>query len=155
MGMETVAAMVIMIGGLMYFSSVMATTNVNSWTNMHESMIKHQEYQQDKLNEIIEVQAVEYDNAVNTTTLSIKNTGKKITSLTEIDIYINDLRIPRIVANRTITMNATSEIKNSGLWDPEELMTIEVYKHLNNGKYLFEIYSGVGNYDVYSIDVNN
>ncbi|MFT4250600.1 MAG: hypothetical protein ACMXYD_04535 [Candidatus Woesearchaeota archaeon] len=63
-----------------------------------------------------------------TITAYVKNTGTTRFYPEEIDLYINNQRIPRNPANRTITIVEDTNTINPDVWDPGEELEIEIYK---------------------------
>lgn len=76
----------------------------------------------------ITISSVSYDNDTNTTTMYVLNTGKTILDIEKIDIYMDGLFMPRDELNRTINVTPSTDSKNTGLWDPKEVLEVRVYK---------------------------
>lgn len=59
----------------------------------------------------------------------VKNTGKASFDPDDLDVYIDDIRIPRESANRTVQVMADTDTVSTGIWDETE--EIEFQVHLN------------------------
>ena len=56
-----------------------------------------------------------------------KNTGTKQFDPDDLDIYIDEMRIPRNVTNRTVTVTTDTDTINAGIWDQKEEVEFNVY----------------------------
>jgi len=82
----------------------------------------------------IDIINISFDNttAPDTTTLNIKNTGHNKINIEFIDIFIDNIKIPRYDSNRTINFAPDSLTINPLHWDQDETIIIEVYLDLQN-----------------------
>lgn len=83
----------------------------------------------------ITIENIDYDNVTDITTINVRNTGSTVLDIDQVDVYLDGLFTPRNVSNRTIEVISSTEVKNPGLWDPNELIQIEVFKALATGDY--------------------
>ena len=67
-------------------------------------------------------------------TAKIKNSGEIKLSKDVFDIFIDEERIPRNLANLTSSVISSTEITNPGLWDPGETLQISFPYELNGGQ---------------------
>ena len=153
MGFETITAQIIFISALLYFGALIITTFNASWTNVHDSLKVNKDIMKIKLDERIEIDSIVYDNGDKKVIINVTNDGKTRVEIDYIDIYINETRIPRLAANRTIEISSDSELKNPGLWDPKELAIINISKKLKKGDYFVEIFTKNGNYAIQSFRI--
>ena len=93
----------------------------------------------------MEISSVIFDNNTNTTTASILNTGSTVLDLDKIDVYIDGFFIPRDSANRTIRVLPSTEVRDTGLWNPSEVLEVRVFKYLDNTTHTFALTSQYGN----------
>ncbi len=57
----------------------------------------------------------------------VKNTGKAQFDPEEMDIYLDGIRIPRDVSNRTVEVSADTDSINTGVWDETEELEFNVF----------------------------
>jgi len=80
----------------------------------------------------IKIEVIHYNNETNTTWLYIRNIGQTTLDPDAIDVYIDGVRFPRDIGNRTIEVSADTEQRNIGLWDPKEQVLIKAARTLND-----------------------
>ena len=56
-----------------------------------------------------------------------KNTGKQQLDPNDLDIYIDSVRIPRDVLNRTVQVTSDTDTINTGIWDEKEELEFDVF----------------------------
>ncbi|MBD3203349.1 hypothetical protein GF327_03585 [Candidatus Woesearchaeota archaeon] len=139
MGLATIAAQVIFIGFILVFSGTLLIAYKDYFIRTDESFREHQELIKDRTNEKLTVQQASYDSVNNVTTIKINNSGTTKIELETLDIYVGQERIPRFNENRTLTLEY--EIKNPGIFDPNELLSINVSKRLAPGEHSIEIFT--------------
>lgn len=90
----------------------------------------------DKYNQIMQtdimIDSLHYNNATSTLSIYVRNTGKTVMKTGEVDVYIDNIRLPRLASNRTMEVTADTDNVNIGLWDPKEILLIRAYVTLNN-----------------------
>jgi archaellum component FlaG (FlaF/FlaG flagellin family) len=59
----------------------------------------------------------------------VKNTGKAQFDPDDLDIYIDDMRIPRNTSNRTVAVTPDTDTVNTGIWDQSEEIEFNIYKN--------------------------
>lgn len=153
MGLETVAAQLIIIGAFLYFAVIIVDSFNNNWTGVHDSLKKYNEKERSRVDESIEIFEVTYDAINSVTEVKINNTGKTMISLDFIDVFQNSIRIPRLNDNRTLNVQSNSELKNPGLWDPEEILEINISGSLPTGSHFVEVFTKNGINDIKSFSV--
>mgnify|MGYP001153364121 CR=1 FL=1 len=84
------------------------------------------------INTDIRIELVHYDSNSEELYAYVENSGKTTLKLEDINIYVNNIRIPREIENRTIEIIPDTEIKNSGLWDPSEEIFITININLES-----------------------
>ena len=60
-------------------------------------------------------------------------------------LFIDDIRIPRNEGNRTIAVRDATDYRNPDLWDPYEVIDVEVDIILEEGIHYIELFTGEGN----------
>jgi archaellum component FlaG (FlaF/FlaG flagellin family) len=133
---------------MMFFAFlIIVTTLVVLQTNLIESQAVASE-EQDRMaslmNTKIEILNISFDNATDpdTTTIYVKNIGAEKLDTGTLDLYIDEVRVPRDGNNRTLTL-----VKN-GInplhWDPDEVVRAEIYLDLDNVTHLAVVSTEVG-----------
>jgi len=86
----------------------------------------------------LEIENITFDNLTSpdTTTLYVKNTGQNKIDLDYLDVFFDDVKIPRDNSNRTIIFAPDSQAINPIHWDSDENIIIEVYMDLVNVTHL-------------------
>lgn len=69
-----------------------------------------------------------------TTTAYVKNTGSTRFEPEDIDLYIDGIRIPRNESNRSISVTTDTDTTNTGIWDPQEELEIQIFKEYTNSQ---------------------
>lgn len=85
------------------------------------------------------IESVVYSNSTDITTIGVRNTGRTKLNPDLIDIYLDGAFIPRDVLNRTITIEPSTDIRNPGIWDSDEIVQIEIFKVLADGDHVLAI----------------
>ena len=93
------------------------------------------------------IQITETNYTADNVRIYVVNNGKTTLKLTKIDVYVDDQFIPRNDTNRTITIEASTDVKNPGLWDPDEIIRIDVNKTLVAGEHRVSVLTNHGNRD--------
>lgn len=147
MGFGTIAANIIMFiaivtiatGFVFYFN--MQTQEISTSLESQNKRLR------DELRTDITITSVSYDNSTNppTTTAYVKNTGKTKLELNATDIYIDGLRKER--GDRTISVEADTQVANSLIWDPGEIVKIEVNENLSNTVHQVRVVTSNGIFD--------
>jgi len=143
MGFANIATTIIMfIAVLLLATGVLITLQ----TNIDKSQASMQAQAELLNNEIItsmDITSVNY--TIGNVRIYAINNGKSTLKLDRIDTYIDDVFIPRNDTNRTIQIESSTDIKNPGLWDPNEVIRIDVSTTLNTGTYTAKITTQFGN----------
>jgi archaellum component FlaG (FlaF/FlaG flagellin family) len=58
----------------------------------------------------------------------VKNTGKAQFDPADLDIYIDDIRVPRDTDNRTVNVSTDTDTVNTGIWDEAEEVEFQVFQ---------------------------
>lgn len=72
------------------------------------------------------IAAASYDGA-GTVYVYVKNTGKAAFDPDDMDIYIDDMRVPRNASNRTVGVTVDTDTLNFGTWDEAEELEFNVF----------------------------
>lgn len=86
-----------------------------------------------------------YNNMTDTSTFYVKNTGTVMLELDTMDIYIDDKKVPRDEANRTISFQYS--VNNPLHWDPDEILVIDVHMSLGQSQHVATINTQNGGKD--------
>ena len=97
------------------------------------------ERQENEINTEIEIKNINFNNLTSpdTTTIEIKNTGKNKINLENFELYVDYIKIPRNMNNRTIGFETGSDEFNPLHWDEKETIIVEVFLDLENVTHLF------------------
>ena len=64
-----------------------------------------------------------------------------------IDAYLDGGFVPRNDTNRTVTVEGSTDLINPGLWDPDEILRVDIYQNLTAGQHTVIIGTTYGNKD--------
>ena len=153
MGFGTIVASVIMFTAVMLLASAVFVAMKNDISEQSDAMREQSQLVSNSIKTSISIESLQYDNATNITTASIRNIGKTKLSLDYTDVYIDYDFIPRDTANRTIEVGASTDTNNPGIWDPNEVVQVVVQKDLPTGQYTFKVsvQYGVSEEDIFSV----
>jgi len=116
---------------------IVVSTFVLIQTRMIESSIDvyaQNEKEKEMLLTDITILNVSFDNTTDpdTTTTYIENSGKIKIDIEHLDLYMDQAKIPRLDANRTIVFVQGHDTFNPLEWDPDEQLHIEIFMDLQN-----------------------
>ncbi|MCA9478566.1 MAG: hypothetical protein KC535_05455 [Nanoarchaeota archaeon] len=89
----------------------------------------------------ITIESMSYSNITDITSVGLRNTGRTKLDISMVDIYLDGEYIPRNDTNRTIIIEPTTDVRNPGIWDTNEIVTIEIFKTLQDGDHVLAISS--------------
>ena len=81
------------------------------------------------------------------TIIVVENTGKLNLDYAYLDVYIDEIFIPRIAVNRTIEIIPSTDIDDIGIWNPREKINITVFGNIDVGYHTALISTEFGNTD--------
>jgi archaellum component FlaF (FlaF/FlaG flagellin family) len=133
MGFGNVATMIIMFIAVM----LMATGAIVSIRAQIDKTQSSMQTQADFLNNQIKtnVQITQVNYSAGETTLYAINNGKTILQIAKVDVFLDAEFVPRNDTNRTIALEASTDITNPGLWDPDEVLKVIINKVINSGQH--------------------
>jgi archaellum component FlaG (FlaF/FlaG flagellin family) len=99
-----------------------------------------------KLNTKIDIGNIEYEPIFNPdlTTIYITNVGSKKLEPAYVDIFIDDVKIPRDNANRIMWFVNETNIANPLHWDPDEILGVNVSLDLDSGPHVVVVATQYG-----------
>ena len=152
MGASTVTAQIIMFVAVMGMATAMVAVFQNYVDESSGAMTAQWDTMSSNIKTDITITNVNWDNVSNITTVHVLNTGKTTLDIEKTDIYLDGLFIPRSVANRTIEVTPSTDLKNPGLWDPKEVIEIRVFKNMTSDTHSVDIGTqyGVKDSETYS-----
>jgi len=132
LGFSSIGAFMMMFFGLI----IIVSTIVIIQTNLLESAsIAYEEG--DRLTRVInsrfDILNISYEDATDpdTTTMYVQNTGAEKLLPGDLDIFIDEIYIPKMEANRTIEFASVNKL-NPMHWDPDEVLKIDIFIDLAN-----------------------
>ncbi|MEM4755935.1 MAG: hypothetical protein QW594_02270 [Candidatus Woesearchaeota archaeon] len=130
MGASTPISHLIMFIGVLVISTAVVGVFNNYVDSTSSALTTQQQFLANQLKTAIGIEVVSYHNSTNRTIAYLENLGKTILVLDDIDLYLDNERIPRNTSNRTIELIADTEKHNLGKWDPKEKIKITIFKPL-------------------------
>lgn len=144
MGFSSVTAQIIMFIAVMGFATGMVAVFNNYIDENTGAMNAQWQVMSNNLKTDITITNVDWDNTTKTTTVYVLNTGKTTLDPANTDIYLDGMFIPRDNNNRTIQVSPSTEIKNTGLWDPKEILEVQVFFSVEEGSHYVDVGSQFG-----------
>lgn len=135
MGFSDVAIQVIIFISVLVVGA-MVTIFFNDYS---KSAVDSANIQRQELEEImktsITIDMISFNSATSPdrTMIYVKNTGRTIIDTEKLDIYLDNIRIPRSTSNRTIQITTDTDTVNVGKLDPKEVMLITIFRNLATG----------------------
>lgn len=151
MGFGTLFVQVITLALIITVLVGAATLMKDSFLQSRDTYTIVTEQRIQKMDESIQIMSSNYFNQ--TLTVHVRNTGRTIIDFEKMDMYVNDVRIPRDPINMTIAIRNATHIKNPGLWDPLEEIEVRINITLNPGTHYVEAYTGLSNYHIQTFNV--
>ncbi len=85
------------------------------------------------------IESVVYSNVTDITTIGVRNSGRTKLDIDLIDMYLDGIYIPRDILNRTIAIESSTDVRNPGIWDNDEIVQIQIFKVLQDGDHVLAI----------------
>lgn len=151
MGFGNVATTIIMFIAVLTLATGVIITMNNQMEQSQASMKIQNDYLNNQMKTNILINQVNY--SAGETTIYIVNDGKTILKTDKVDIYVDADFIPRNDTNRTIAIEPSTDITNPGLWDPDEILKINISKTLIAGQHRVAVTTqyGVKDEELFSI----
>lgn len=125
-GAENVIASLILFIAVMALATTTTVVFKNYLDRSGAAVNEQQQKSVDIMKTSFNIAIATYNDA--TTTTYVKNTGSTRFDPQDIDIYIDGIRVPRNSGNRSIQVTSDTDTTNTGIWDPQEELEIEIYK---------------------------
>jgi archaellum component FlaF (FlaF/FlaG flagellin family) len=131
MGSSTVITHVILFIAVLSIASGLLVV-IKNYADQTEGTFVQKANEYDKnIKTGIHIETLSYDNVTNTTLVYIRNTGQTSMDPVQIDVYIDGYRFSRDSSNRSVTVEADTEVVSTGIWDPREVLFIRATRDLN------------------------
>lgn len=142
MGFGNVAAQIIFfVAVIMIAATVVILANDQLQENA-QAYKSQSERLSEELRSDITITSLYYNDTSNELTVYVQNTGKTKMQVNLTDLYVNSLRIP--YADRTVTIEADTDVGSSLIWDPSEIIRIQSTQNLDNSIHTIRIVSSLG-----------
>ncbi len=137
------------VGIITFLLIMFAIGNIAVVTHNHINKVKanidmttEYDYLDDSNIEILGINC-SYNN-LNESQMRVKNSGRHKLNYNELEIYL-DTRIPRNSSNLTIAMNASTDLVDPNLWNPEEEILVNINRSFsNNTNYKYTVINQYG-----------
>ncbi|MBD3209214.1 hypothetical protein GF367_02235 [Candidatus Woesearchaeota archaeon] len=145
MGFGNVATTIILFIAVMLLATGVIITINNHVQQSQDSM----KIQADALNNQIKTSILitEVNYTSGNLVLYITNDGKTTLKTSKVDVFVDADFIPRNTTGRNITIEPSTDTTNPGLWDPDEVLKINVTKTLDAGQHRVAVTTQYGNKD--------
>jgi archaellum component FlaG (FlaF/FlaG flagellin family) len=144
MGFGSVAAQVIFfIAVVMVASSIVVIANEQLQDNAQSYRIRSERLN-NEISSSITILNVNYNESIPRVDIYAKNTGKTKLILNNTDVFIDGLRVGR--SDRSISVESDTDIGNSLLWDPSEVVRIQITQTIGPGVVPVRVVSDYGTY---------
>lgn len=149
MGFSSIVSQIMLVFTMIGIITLVVVTYKGYVSDTNTAIQMQEKKVQEKINTNILITNITYNNPE--LNITVKNIGGTILKLEDIDIFVDDIRIPRKEANRTFTL--TQNIVNKELFDPAEKLLINVTIQLGTGYHRVEVLTqqGVRNAEIFEI----
>ncbi|RJQ18098.1 hypothetical protein C4573_00040 [Candidatus Woesearchaeota archaeon] len=127
MGFANVASMLILLIAALSITTGVVLSLKDYYDKTTSAVTLEQTRLSEQLKTDITIEVVDFDNLTNTTYAYVKNSGAQRLDVAKVDIYLDDVRIPRNETNRTIAVIPDTEVLNNETWDTKEVALITVF----------------------------
>ena len=131
MGFGNLATTIIMFIAVMLLSTAVIVSFRTQTDQAQASMRSQSEFLNNQIKTNIDIVSTNY--SASNLRIYVLNNGKTTLKPETVDVYVNNIFIPRDDANRTISIEASTDTRNPGLWDPDEIIRIDVDTTLSSG----------------------
>lgn len=151
MGFGNLATTIIMFIAVMLLSTAVIVSFRTQTDQAQASMRAQSEFLNNQIKTNIEITNTNY--TTNNLRVYVLNDGKTTLKLETVDVYVDNGFIPRNDSNRTISIEASTDTTNPGLWDPSEIIRIDVDTTLSSGTHKVAIGTpyGVSDEETFSV----
>ena len=144
MGFSSITSTLIMFIAVMSLATGLVVVMKQSVDETSSSLSVRTDILKNTLQTELEISTISYNNITEVTTVNVQNIGKTRLKPELVDIYIAGVFTPRNTSNRTITVTDSTDTKNPGLWDPHEVIEIQVFKNMTKETHTVVVTSQYG-----------
>ena len=145
MGFDTIASQTIMFIAVLTVASMVVMVFNNYIYETSATLTAKKNSIVEKMNTEFEIVNAFYNSTLNITSVYVLNTGKTTLKPQELEVFLDSQYVPRENWNATILTSVT----NPELWDPKEMLEINISMPLSNGTHAVDIVSFNGIKDTY------
>ena len=145
MGFGNVATTIIMFIAVLLLATGVIVSLRTQIDQTQSSMNAQAEMLNNQIKTSITITQTNY--SAGTTTVYALNNGKTTLKPQKVDAFLDAEFVPRNESNRSVTVQPSTDTKNPGLWDPDEVLKVEVYKSLNAGEHRIALATQYGTKD--------
>ncbi|MFP4424114.1 MAG: hypothetical protein ACLFP2_02685 [Candidatus Woesearchaeota archaeon] len=131
MGFGTIAANIIMFISVLILSTAVLGVFKSTIDSSVGSFQSRSDEISNSIRTDITIQSAVYDNVSEEIVVTVKNTGETVLDPQYMDVYVDGFFIPRNAANRTVSVLPSTDTRNSGLFDPREVIEIVIGQELD------------------------
>ncbi|MBN2881161.1 hypothetical protein JXM83_03845 [Candidatus Woesearchaeota archaeon] len=130
---ETATQVIFFMAVLIVSTFVVVFFNDYSREAVDSANIQRQQLSE-KLKTSASIDIINFDDSTNPDTINayVKNTGLVTINYEDLDLYVDNVRIPRDNLNRTIQILADTDTTNVGVWDSKEVILVQIFYNLTS-----------------------
>ena len=134
MGFSNIGAFIMLFFGFILIISTFIIIQEKMVENTSLTYSVQQERINNELKTNININNILFNNLTtpDTITVYIENTGQNKLSTEYLEVFIDNIKIPRHTNNRTFSFETGSDIINPLHWDPDETLKVEIHLNLIN-----------------------
>ncbi|MFO7710512.1 MAG: hypothetical protein R6V53_01980 [Candidatus Woesearchaeota archaeon] len=144
MGFGTIAANIIMFISVLILSTAVLGVFKSTIDSSVGSFQSRSDEISNSIRTDITIQSAVYDNVSDEIVVTLKNTGETVLDPQYMDVYVDGFFIPRNAANRTVRVLPSTDTRNSGLFDPREVVEIVVGQELDESHHYVAVATQYG-----------
>lgn len=139
MGFSNIVSQVVLFMSIMIVIVVLSVVYKTYVTTTNLSLKIQQEKAVAKIDTSFKILNGTYDSLDNNVLVYLENTGSIKMDPKYIDVMVDNERLSRNSTNRVVELVASTNLINFNLWDPGELIKINVSKTLAQGAHLIRV----------------
>lgn len=131
MGMSNVSSHLIMFIAVLSISTMVVGVFNDQMDSTTSAIVVQQNWLSQQMKTDISIEVIDFNNSTeNQTIVYVENTGATQLETDQLDIYIAGERLDRLDSVRAIEVISDTDLVNTGVWDPDEEISITINKTL-------------------------
>ncbi len=151
MGFGNIAATIILFIAVLLIGTAVIISIKTNVDQTQTSMRTQAEFLNNQIKTNVQIISVNY--TAGRVRAYVQNNGKTVLDPAKVDLFLDNNFVPRDDLNRTIVVEPSTDVKNPGLWDPDEVIRADIYQTIAPGTHQVAVLTqyGVKDEETFSI----